>query len=160
MDGSYITGRHQAVLIDDFVSTLTPLLFGVAQGSVLWPIVFILYTIPLYKLVRAFGIDCHFFSDDSQIYKIFRILRDRLLLGISQEEACCLLAACIRAIKGWAVENWMMLNVGKTDALTVSAVRSMNASVPRSIAPASVIDVSGELITSSSFVRNLGIYFD
>jgi hypothetical protein len=62
---SYITGRHQAVLIDCFTSALTPLLFGVAQGSVLGPIVFILYTTPLYRLVRAFGVDCHFFSDDS-----------------------------------------------------------------------------------------------
>ena len=41
---SYITGRHQAVLIDGFSSALVPLLFGVAQGSVLGPIVFILYT--------------------------------------------------------------------------------------------------------------------
>ena len=97
---SYITGRHQAVLIDGFSSGLVTLLFGVAQGSVLGPIVFILYTSPLYELVRAFAIDCHFFSDDSQIYKIFRILQKRILLGISQEEACSLLACCIRAIKG------------------------------------------------------------
>ena len=157
---SYITGRHQAVLIDGFSSALVPLLFGVAQGSVLGPIVFILYTSPLYELVRAFGIDCHFFSDDSQIYKIFRILQKRILLGISQEEACSLLACCIRSIKGWAVENKMMLNVGKTDALTVPAVGPKNALVTRPIVPASVIDVSGELITSSPFVRNLGIIFD
>ena len=78
---SYITGRHQAVLIDGFTSALVPLLFGVAQGSVLGPIVFILYTTPLYRLVRAFRVDCHFFSDDSQLYKIFRTLR-RLLLGV------------------------------------------------------------------------------
>ena len=56
----YTTGRHQAVLIDGFTSALVPLLFGVAQGSVLGPIVFILYTTPLYQLVRAFGVDCHF----------------------------------------------------------------------------------------------------
>ena len=46
----------------------------------------------------------------------------------------------------------MMLNVGKTDVLTVSEVK---AAVPNS-----VIELCGEPITSSRFVRNLGATFD
>ena len=64
--------------------------------------------------------------------------------------------------RGWAVENRMMMNVGKTDAPSVSAVRPKNTLVTRPIVPASVID-RGELITASPFVRlmyTLGIIFD
>ena len=56
----------------------------------------------------------------------------------------------------------MMMNVGKTDAPSVSAVRPKNTLVTRPIVPASVID-RGELITASPFVRlmyTLGIIFD
>ena len=149
---SYITGRHQAVLIDGFTSALVPLLFDVAQGSVLGPIVFVLYTTPLYRLVRAFRVDCHFFSDDSQLYKIFRTLRRLLLGGVSQKEVCSTLANCFAVIQQWTIVNKMMLNVGKTDVLTVSEVKAA--------VPDSVIELCGEPITSSRFVRNLGATFD
>jgi hypothetical protein len=96
---SFITCRHQAVLIDGFTSALVPLLFGVAQGSVLGPIVFILYTTPLYQLFRAFGVDSHFFSDDSQLYKIFRTFRRLLLGGVSQQVVCSTLANYFAAIQ-------------------------------------------------------------
>ena len=149
---SFITGRHQAVLIDRFTSALVPLLFGVAQGSALGPIVFIHYIKPLYQLVRAFGVDCHFFSDDLQLYKIFRILRRLLLGGVSQHEVCSILAECFAAIQQWTIVNKMMLNVGKTEVLTVSDGKAAVLD--------SVIELCGESFTSSPFVRNLGATFD
>ena len=140
---SYITGRHQEVLIDGFTSALVPLLFGVVQGSVLGPIVFILYT--LYSLhvffTRAFGVDCHFFSDDSQLYKIFRTFRRLLLGGVSQQEVCSTLANCYAVIQQWTIVNKMMLNVGKRDVLTVLEVKAA--------VPDSMIELCGESITSS-----------
>ena len=100
---SYVTGRHQAILIDGYVSSHVPLRYGVAHGSVLGPIVFNLYTSPLHDLIRAFGIDCHFFSDDTQLYKSFRFLRRLGLQGSSRQETCRILASCIAAIQGWTV---------------------------------------------------------
>ena len=149
---SYVTGRHQAVLIDGYVSSHVPLRYGVAQGSVLGPIVFTLYTSPLHDLIRAFGIDCHFFSDDTQLYKSFRFLRRLVLHGGSQQETCRILASCIAAIQGWTVENKLSLNVAKTDSLTVSAEKAA--------VPASRIDLGEEVIISSASVRNLGVIFD
>jgi hypothetical protein len=149
---SYITGRHQAVLINGFTSALVPLLFGVAQGSVLGPIVLILYSTPLYQLVRAFGVDSHFFSDDSQLYKIFCTFRRLLLVGVSQQVVCSTLANCFAAIQQWTIVNKMMLNVGKKDLLTVLDVKAA--------VPDSVIELCGESITSSQFFRNLGATFD
>ena len=149
---SYVTGRHQAVLIDGYVSSHVPLRYGVAQGSVLGPIVFTLYTSPLHDLICAFGINCHFFSDDTQLYKVFRFLRRLELHGGSQKETCRLLASCIAAIQAWTVENKLSLNVAKTDSLTVSAEKAA--------LPASTIDLREEVIISSTSVRNLGAIFD
>jgi hypothetical protein len=51
-----------------------------------------------FRLVRALGVDCHFFSDYSQLYKIFRTFR-RLLLGdVSQQEVYSALADCFAVI--------------------------------------------------------------
>jgi hypothetical protein len=129
-----------------------PYCFFVAQGSVLGPIGFILYTTPLYRLVFAFGVDSHFFSDDWQLYKIFRTFRRLLLGGVSQQVVCSTLANCFAAIQQWTIVNKMMLNVGKTDVLTVSDVKAA--------VPDSVIELCGESITSSRFVRNLGATFN
>jgi hypothetical protein len=149
---SYITGRHQAVLIDGFTSALVPLLLCVAQGSVFGPIVFILFTTPLYQFVRAFGVDSNFFSVDSQLYKIFRTLRRLLLGGVSQQVVCSTLENSFADIQQWTIVNKMMLNEGKTDVLTVSDVKAT--------VPVSVIALCGESITSSRFVRNLGATFE
>jgi len=148
---SYVTGRHQAVLIDGYISSHIPLRYGVPQDSVLGPMVFTLYTSPLHALISAFGINCHFFSDDTQLYKIFQFSRRLVLHGCSQQETCRLLVSCISAIQGWAVENKLSLNVAKTDSLTVSAEKAA--------VPASIIDLGEEVIISSPPVRNLGVIF-
>ena len=44
---SYLSGRTQTVSIDGRLSSPTVIRYGVPQGSVLWPILFILYTQPL-----------------------------------------------------------------------------------------------------------------
>jgi hypothetical protein len=106
----------------------------------------------LHDLICAFGINCHFFSDDTQLYKSFRFLRRLVLHGGSQQETCRILASCIAAIQGWTVENKLSLNVAKTDSLTVSAEKAA--------VPPSRIDLGEEVIISLVSVRNLGAIFD
>ena len=53
---SYIHGRKQSVLINDAVSRLWELIFGVPQGSVLGPLLFIIYTSPHGALLCNLGI--------------------------------------------------------------------------------------------------------
>jgi hypothetical protein len=122
---SYVTGHQQAVLIDGYVSPHVHLGYRVAQGSVFGPIVFTLYRSSLNNLICAFGINCHFFSDDIQLYKIFQFLRRLVLHGGSQQENLCLLSSCIAAIQAWTVENKLFLNVSKTNSLTVCLRRRL-----------------------------------
>ena len=66
---SYLCGRSQVVSVGGFSSQSASLEYGVPQGSVLGPILFILYTQPISNIVSHHDISHHCFSDDNQIYK-------------------------------------------------------------------------------------------
>ena len=65
---SYILDRFQVVVVNSISSTPQRLDFGVPQGSVLAPLLFVLYTQPVSRIVRQSGSDLHKFSDDTQLF--------------------------------------------------------------------------------------------
>ena len=65
---SYLTNCTQYVRCGESTSTPLSVLFGVPQGSVLGPILFLLYTADLVRLVESFGLEPHLYADDTQIY--------------------------------------------------------------------------------------------
>ena len=67
------TTRAHCILVNGSYSELWELLFGVPQGSVLGPILFIIYTSPLGDIFRKYGISYHLYADDTQIYISFNL---------------------------------------------------------------------------------------
>ena len=61
---SYLHGRTQCISINNILSSLSNLPFGVPQGSVLGPAIFCIYTIPL----RKHSMQYHLYADDTQLY--------------------------------------------------------------------------------------------
>ena len=69
---SYLSNRCQHVKIQDYISDVVYISFGVTQGSVLGPILFTLYTAPLSQVIAPHDVEHHLYADDTQ--NCFKIL--------------------------------------------------------------------------------------
>ena len=70
---SYLKGRVQRITIQGVQSCPAPLIYGVPQGSVLGPVLFVLYMSPLCDVILSHAIIPHAYSDDTQLRKSAKI---------------------------------------------------------------------------------------
>ena len=66
---SYLTDRQQVVSVNGKQSKSFHLLYGVPQGSVLGPILFIMYTQSLTHVINSHSLHHKLYADDTQLYK-------------------------------------------------------------------------------------------
>ena len=118
-------------------------IYGVPKGSVLGPVLFILYTKPLSALIQCHSIES--FADDTQLQ--VSVSPPNIQLAISTLETC------LSDIQTWMLENKLKLNNDKTEALLVRA-----SSKSLSVFKPTTISVCGCEISFSSSARNLGFY--
>ena len=62
---SYLESRKRYVPFEGGKSSVKSLTCGVLQGSVLGPILYVLYTTPVADIIKAHKIDYHFYADDT-----------------------------------------------------------------------------------------------
>ena len=98
-------------MIANHISPTKELHYCVPQGSVLWPILFVLYTQPLSNLIKRHSLSVHLFADDIQIET--SILPQHVHSAISSVETC------ISDVKYWTIENKLQFNDEKTDCLLI-----------------------------------------
>ena len=73
----FLTGRKQRVVIGNEKSNWAPVTSGIPQGSVLGPILFVIY---INDLPDAIDNIVQIFADDTKIYSRIRALRDNIIL--------------------------------------------------------------------------------
>ena len=145
---SYLEDRKQCVSINKTKSKSCALKFGVPQGSVLWPILFSLYTLPLADILKKRGISYHLYADDTQLYMSFRPTNN------NENNVCETLSNCVVEIKNWMTENLLQLNTDKTE-LNIFGTRQMLLNVANTD-----FNIAGDSIEVTSCTKNLGVIFD
>ena len=65
---SYLSDRTQTNFVKGSKSLPAPLQYGVPRGSVIGPILFVLYTQPLSEIIQHHSLYHHSFSDDNQLH--------------------------------------------------------------------------------------------
>ena len=128
------------------MSDFASLLCGVPQGSVLGPMKFCLYLLPLGAILRHHNIGYHIYADDTQLYISFKC-KDPL-------ESLTRLNMCISDIRVWMIKNKFKINDSKTEFIIF---RSPLLKQNLSDLPVSVGDMQ---VSPSSKVRDLCVVFD
>ena len=72
---SYLSSRTFCVKCNDCFSSLHTSLYGVPRGSVLGPLLFIMYTTPLNTLISSLSLYHHLYADDIQLFSLLSSLR-------------------------------------------------------------------------------------
>ena len=141
---SYLSQRQQSVLINGVKSKMVPLLYGVPQGSVLGPILFTIYLLPLGDIIRKHGLKFHMYVDDCQLYTSF---------SMSTNEAVSSMQMAIDDIRAWYAANMLKLNDDKIEMLVIG-------SKYRTITKLPDLNAGSPVITPGEHVRNLGAIMD
>ena len=140
---SFIVGRTQTVHYCGSVSQWAVVRSGVAQRSVLVPLLYVLYTADIQKLVESLGFGVHLYADDTQFHG-----------SCAVSEAVGLASRAVRVvneIKNWMSSNRLRLNADKTQFIWLGTGHFLGNRYTQ------VIDT---ILSSTDVVNKLGVYLD
>jgi len=119
---SFVTERCQTVRFNGETSTETAVVCGVPQGSVLGPILFLLYCADIVNIAQRCSVSVHSYADDTQLYVHCKT--------IDCSTEAHRLVSCIEQLNSWMMSNRLKLNADKTQFLWCgSAQQRKNISV-------------------------------
>ncbi|MEW8544385.1 MAG: reverse transcriptase family protein [Candidatus Thiodiazotropha sp.] len=135
---SYLSGRKQRVVLNGQVSDWAFVQAGVPQGSILGPILFLLY---INDIVNDIGCPIRLFADDTSLY----------IVVDSPLSAANFLNSDLRMINNWASAWLVDFNASKTVSMTIS--RKTN---PLQHPP---LFMNNVILTETDTHKHLGITF-
>ena len=102
---AFLSDRKQCVRVDDKLSNWITVISGIPQGSVLGPILFVIFINDMPKMVKSM---CQLFADDAKIFRSVH-LRDETSNLMIQED--------LESLYRWS-ERWQLpFNTGKCKVL-------------------------------------------
>jgi hypothetical protein len=139
--------RHRVFVSDSQFSEWADIMTGVPQGSVLGPLLFLIYLFDLPKVLKS----CFYlmYADDIQLYIHFPI-------GDFNTYLALLICDIVNAINLFESHN-LVLNVAKTMAIILGTQRYLTL---LESAPVPPLNINGYIVPYSSSVNNLGVLFD
>ena len=138
---SYLSGRTQSV--DGASSRAETMQYDVPQGSVLGPLLFLLYTADLDAIVTNHGLISHFYADDLQLYLYCNPDQIQHLRIVTIE--------CNMDIDSRMKSNRLPLNPAKTEFLWLATLRRFH------YLNGSSFILGNTIIKPTTIARNLGV---
>ena len=155
---SYLTNRSSFVKIDSSSSSCDISSTGVPQGSVLGPLLFVLFISPVVDVIGLIPdiqnesgiVSFHQYADDTQLY-----------IGANSSTLAAQIAsieACTQRVHNWLLNNGLHLNPSKSEAIAFSNPRSKPlVALAESV---ETITETGSPIKLQSSKKSLGVYLD
>ena len=138
----YLSNRSFRVTVNRQTSGECILEIGVPQGSILGPLLFILYTKDLENIVTKYGLSIHLYADDTQIYFAFDVH--------SAKPDMSSISSCFSEIKQWMAVNFLKLNEDKTEFIEIGPY----------VSHIDALAIGGTKIIPVEKAKNLGFLFD
>ena len=138
---SYLSKRQQFVCINNISSDMLPIECGVPQGSILGPLLFLIFINDLPNV--STNLKFYLFADDTNIYYESDDI-NTLLLNINRE---------LKSVKRWLDVNRLALNVQKTNYIIFHSSATTLNSLPG-------VKFGKGLIQRVKFIRFLGVLLD
>ena len=104
----YLNGRTQRVVVDGVASAWSSVTSGVPQGSILGPVLFVIFINDLPDIIHT-GIEDSLFADDTKIHRHIISTRD-----------CESLQHSLVKLDLWSMENNLFFNASKCKVLTIT----------------------------------------
>ena len=142
---SYLHQREQSVLINSSTSDPLTMEWGIPQGSIGGPILFVSYTAPVEDIIHAHGLSCIIYADDTQLYISMK--------SAERSVATNKIEQCICDIKAWMTKNYLVLNDSKTEVLHFTSRYAKTSSISHITAGEAVVNLVPK-------ARDLGVILD
>lgn len=139
---SYLSGRSQYVSYNGEASSLRNIYSGVPQGSILGPLLFVLYVNDISSILT--NCDCHPFMYADDIHLFFK--------GQSDFQLENTINTTLGNISRWLRNNNLVVNVSKTKAMTFGSPCRLNSGIN--------IQVNGVAVDFVDRINCLGVVLD
>ena len=143
---SYLTDRTQKCRVNDHLSNSKPVTCGVPQGSILGPLLFLIYINDLpnclnYAMPRMFADDTNVSYAADSLNELQNVLNSEL-----------------KSLHNWLITNRLSLNIAKTEFMTIGSRQKLRT-IDDVITIKIIINFKSEINRVDS-VKSLGVYID
>ena len=135
---SYLSDRHQRVALDGHYSDWLAVTSGVPQGSILGPLLFLVYINDMPSYIHH-GSNLALFADDSKLYHPINTASSRTCLQ-----------ADLDGLHKWSIDHGMSFNITKCKVLHMSKRRSRRE-------PQQNYHLEGQVLSSVPMTYDLGV---